>query len=53
MEPLEQKENKEGPTELSEKLNLCEKEREEYLNGWRRAKADLINYKKEEMQRLE
>lgn len=53
MEPLEQKENKEEPTELSEKLNLCEKEREEYLNGWRRAKADLINYKKEEMQRLE
>ena len=23
-----------------------EREKEEYLNGWKRAKADLINYKK-------
>lgn len=30
-----------------------EKEKEEYLNGWKRAKADLINYKKEEAARLE
>ncbi len=29
------------------------KERDEYLDGWKRAKADLINYKKEEMHRLE
>ncbi|MDD5098760.1 MAG: nucleotide exchange factor GrpE [Candidatus Colwellbacteria bacterium] len=27
-------------------------EREEYLNGWKRAKADLINYKKEELSRM-
>lgn len=33
--------------ELEEKLSLCEKERDEYLNGWKRAKADLINSKKE------
>ena len=26
---------------------------EEYLNGWKRAKADLINYKKDETKRLE
>ena len=25
---------------------------EEYLNNWKRAQADLINYKKEEMQRV-
>lgn len=25
---------------------------EEYLNNWKRAQADLINYKKEEMQRI-
>ena len=25
---------------------------EEYLNSWKRAQADLINYKKEEMQRM-
>ncbi len=34
-------------------LEVCRKEREEYLNGWRRAKADLENYKKEEMARAE
>lgn len=28
-------------------------ERDEYLNGWKRATADLINYKKEESKRLE
>lgn len=28
------------------------KERDEYLNGWKRAKADLINFKKEEERRL-
>ena len=30
----------------------CEKERDEYLNGWKRAKADLSNYKKEEQERF-
>lgn len=29
------------------------KERDEYLDGWKRAKADLINYKKEEAKRFE
>lgn len=32
---------------------VLKKERDEYLDGWKRAKADLINYKKEEAQRLE
>ncbi|PIR98532.1 MAG: nucleotide exchange factor GrpE [Candidatus Colwellbacteria bacterium CG10_big_fil_rev_8_21_14_0_10_41_28] len=40
-----QKENKD--------LNSLKKERDEYLDGWKRAKADLINYKKEELSRLE
>ncbi|MDP2861090.1 MAG: nucleotide exchange factor GrpE, partial [bacterium] len=31
-----------------DKLGLCEQERAEYLAGWQRAKADLINYKKEQ-----
>ena len=35
------------PKELAEKLILCEQERDEYLNGWKRAKADLVNAKKE------
>ena len=38
------------PKEDVEKL---EQEREEYLNGWKRAKADLSNYKKDELKRLE
>jgi molecular chaperone GrpE len=31
----------------------CEEERDEYLDGWKRARADLINYKKEESHRIE
>ena len=31
----------------------CQKERDEYLDGWKRAKADLINYKKDEAKRFE
>lgn len=40
-------------SELVQKLGEVEKQRDEYLAGWQRAKADLINYKKEEMQRLQ
>lgn len=36
-----------------EEKNELEKQRDEYLAGWQRAKADLINYKKEEMAHLE
>src|SRR3989344_5898498 len=38
------------PKEDIEKLKG---ECEEYLNGWKRAKADLSNYKKDEFKRLE
>ena len=38
------------PQSDSEKIK---KERDEYLAGWQRAKADFINYKKEEFKRLE
>ncbi len=31
----------------------CEKQRDEYLDGWKRAKADLINYKKDEAKRFD
>jgi len=33
-------------------LETCTEERDQYLDGWKRAKADLINYKKEEMARM-
>lgn len=39
---IEKKENN-----LEEKLELTEKERDEYLDGWKRAKAELINSKKD------
>ncbi|MEK7122913.1 MAG: nucleotide exchange factor GrpE [Patescibacteria group bacterium] len=32
---------------LEEELAECKKQCEEYLNGWKRAKADYINYKNE------
>ncbi len=38
--------------EEKENLETCKREREEYLNGWKRAKADLLNYKREESERL-
>ena len=34
--------------DLKEKLKICEGERQEYLLGWQRAKADFINARKEE-----
>ena len=36
---------------LKEKLKSCEAERKEYLDGWQRMKADLVNYKKDEEKR--
>ncbi len=45
----ENKQENKPETEM-EKL---QKERDEYLDGWKRAKADFINYKKEEAARLE
>ena len=38
---------------LKSELVRSEKERHEYLDGWQRAKADLINYKKDEGKRFE
>jgi len=33
--------------ELQETIEKLEKEKEEYLSGWKRAKVDFLNYKKE------
>lgn len=30
---------------LREKLKICEKEKQEYMNGWQRERADFINFK--------
>ncbi|MDP3052844.1 MAG: nucleotide exchange factor GrpE [bacterium] len=42
---------KEEKTE--DELSKCQKEKDEYLDGWKRAKAELINYKKDEAKRFE
>ncbi|MBI3273747.1 MAG: nucleotide exchange factor GrpE [Candidatus Colwellbacteria bacterium] len=38
---------------LKEKLEVCEKEKREYLEGWQRAKADFINFRNDEAKRFE
>jgi len=38
---------------LEAELEKSIRERDEYLDGWKRVKADFINYKKEELARLE
>jgi len=38
--------------ELKKKLEECQKLKNEYLADWQRARADLLNYKKEEMKRI-
>ena len=37
--------------DLKEQIEEMTAQRDEYLAGWARAKADLINYKKEEANR--
>jgi len=38
---------------IKEKLKVCQKEKEKYLAGWQRERADFINYRKDEEERLE
>jgi molecular chaperone GrpE len=38
---------------LKADLARSEKERREYLDGWQRAKADMVNYKKDDRRRME
>ena len=38
--------------QLKERLTACEKEKREYLDGWQRAKAELINSRKDDEKRL-
>ncbi len=42
----------EGDIEEKKALEKCQKEKEGYLAGWQRARADFLNYKKEEMERI-
>ena len=38
--------------DLKKQLEDCQKKADEYLTGWQRARADFLNYKKEEMERI-
>ncbi len=40
------------PEELKKKLEECQKQKADFLAGWQRARADFLNYKKEEMERI-
>ena len=39
--------------DLQKQLEECQKLKDEYLAGWQRARADFLNYKKEELERME
>mgnify|MGYP001571263694 FL=1 len=45
-------ENTDKAQKLEEQLEKCKNSCEEYLNGWKRERADFLNYKKEEMERI-
>jgi molecular chaperone GrpE len=37
---------------LKEKLEVCQKEKQEYLSGWQRAQADFVNYKRRQEEQM-
>ena len=49
---MAEKETKQNLEELKKKIEESEKQKSEYLAGWQRARADFLNYKKEEIQRV-
>lgn len=51
---MAEKENQKiNPEDFKKQLEECQKQKEEYLQGWQRSRADFLNYKKEEMERIE
>ena len=44
--------NKSNIGELNKQLEECQKKKDEYLAGWQRERADFLNYKKEEIERI-
>ena len=47
-----EKEKQTADIDFKHELDECKRKKEEYLAGWQRARADLLNYKKEEMERI-
>jgi len=38
--------------DFKKQLKECQKQKEEYLAGWQRSRADFLNYQKEKMERI-
>lgn len=49
---MDEEQNQNIKNEQSEQ-EKCQPERDEYLNNWKRERADFLNYKKDEARRLE
>ena len=49
---VQEDKNKEKESNLETLLQECRKQKDEYLAGWQRARADFLNYKKEEIERM-
>ncbi|HUW71776.1 MAG TPA: nucleotide exchange factor GrpE [Candidatus Humimicrobiaceae bacterium] len=50
---MPEEKNKPKIEDLQKKIEELEKQKTENLAGWQRARADFLNYKKEEMERIE
>ena len=50
---MSEEKNKPRIEDLQKENQELEKQKVEYLAGWQRARADFLNYKKEEMERIE
>lgn len=49
---MAEEKNKLDINDLKEKLKECQKVRDEYLASWQRERADFLNYKKGELERV-
>ena len=50
--PKDAEEQKIPAQEPKNELDEIKKQKEEYLDGWKRERADFLNYKKDEMERI-
>ncbi len=39
--------------EIKKQMEECQKQKDEYLEGWKRERAGFLNYKKDEIERIE
>lgn len=51
-EKNKERHNKEAIKKLRERLQKCEKERVDFLTGWQRTKADYLNARKDEIEKI-